>query len=168
MQTLDETFFSFTYGGDCVGLSAAKVCIPKIKEEKVPDHLDKVGRLLKDGFNNLADQYQLRDYVECIGYPCRSIISFDGQGKLDELEIKSFFQQELLRRGILWAAYHALSWSHSEEDIFCTLNAYEETLALFKKILDSKVTLRSNIEGKLVEPVFRKVADFNSYTNKNK
>ena len=143
LETLDQTFFSFTYGGDCIGLSAAKACIPKIKKEKVPDHLNKVGELLKNGFNNLTDQYQLRDYVECIGYPCRSIISFDGQGYLDELEMKSFFQQELLRRGILWTAYHALSWSHSEEDILNTLNAYEETLVLFKKILDSKVTLKT-------------------------
>ena len=55
--------------------------------------------------------------MECIGYPCRSIISFNGQGKYNDLEIKSYFQQELIRRGILWAAYHALSWSHKEKDI---------------------------------------------------
>jgi glutamate-1-semialdehyde aminotransferase len=35
MSTLDQTFFSFTYGGDCLGLAAAKTCIPKMKNNKV-------------------------------------------------------------------------------------------------------------------------------------
>ncbi len=110
MFSLEKTFFSFTYGGDCVGLAAAKVCIPKLKREKVPDHLWKVGGVLKDGFNKLAKQHDLSDYVQCLGYPCRTIISFDGRNVYDPLEMKSYFQQELLRRGILWTAYHALSF----------------------------------------------------------
>ena len=48
-------------------------------------------------------------------YPCRTIISFNGRGKYNDLEIKSYFQQELFRRGILWAAYHSLSWSHKKK-----------------------------------------------------
>ena len=47
LQVLDKTFFSFTYGGDCIGLSAAKICIPKMKHEKVSDHLWKVGELFR-------------------------------------------------------------------------------------------------------------------------
>ena len=35
MENLRDVFFSFTYGGDCIGLSAAKACIPKIKEKEV-------------------------------------------------------------------------------------------------------------------------------------
>ena len=117
MSSLSKTFFSFTYGGDCIGLAAAKACIPKLEREDVAGHLDRVGTKLKDGFNKLAKEHNLQEFVECIGYPCRSIISFNGQGKYNDLEIKSYFQQELIRRGILWAAYHALSWSHKEKDI---------------------------------------------------
>ena len=97
----------------------------------------------------------------------RSIISFNGQKKHDDLEIKSFFQQELIRRGILWAAYHALSWSHKDKDIKKTLRAYDEVMGLFKNIIKNNLNLRSMIEGIPVKPVFRKVADFNSYTRKN-
>ena len=109
----------------------------------------------------------MQEFVECIGYPCRSIISFNGQNKYDDLEIKSFFQQELIRRGILWAAYHALSWSHKDKDIKKTLRAYDEVMGLFKNIIKNNLNLRSMIEGIPVKPVFRKVADFNSYTRKN-
>ena len=166
MSTLSKTFFSFTYGGDCIGLAAAKACIPKLEKENVAGHLNSVGKILKKGFNELAKKHDLQNFVECIGYPCRSIISFNGNKKYNDLEIKSFFQQELIRRGILWAAYHALSWSHKTKDINKTLNAYDEVMDLFKKISNNKINLRSKIEGIPVEPVFRKVADFNSYTRK--
>jgi glutamate-1-semialdehyde aminotransferase len=163
MFSLEKTFFSFTYGGDCIGLAAAKACIPKIRRENVPTHLAQVGTVLKDGYNRLTETYGLSEFTQCIGYPCRTIISFDGRKRFDPLEMKSFFQQELIRRGILWAAYHALSYSHSMEDIETTLNAYEDVLRMFRKVANSTQTLRSLIEGEPVKPVFRKVADFNSY-----
>jgi len=164
--SLEKTFFSFTYGGDCIGLAAAKACIPKIKRERVPDHLRAVGTLLQDGFNALAAEIGVSDFVQCIGYPCRSIISCDGCGRYDPLEIKSYLQQELIRRGILWAAYHALSLSHSISDIEYTLGCYEDALKLLKHAVDTHKNIRSLIEGNPVQPVFRKVADFNAYTLK--
>jgi len=168
MQVLDKTFFSFTYGGECLGLAAAKACIPKIRREKVPAYLMKLGQVLKDGFNDLAKSHGLEEFVQCIGYPCRSIISFNGNGQFNELEMKSFFQQELIRRGVLWAAYHALSWSHSKSDIQSTLNFFDEIMKMFKTVINKNISLRNMIEGEPVKPVFRKVSDFNSYTSKSK
>lgn len=166
MSVLEKTFFSFTYGGDCIGLAAAKACIPKVKRLKVPEHLWKVGARLKKGFNDLAEKNRVSDFLQCIGYPCRSIIAMDGQGRFDTLEIKSYFQQELLRRGVLWTAYHALCFAHKEADVETTLVAYDEAMNLLRKALDAPQSLRSLIEGEPVRPVFRKVADFNSYIAK--
>ena len=168
MSVLDKTFFSFTYGGDCIGLSAAAACMPKIKREKVPEHLFNIGQDLKDGFNELAKIHKVEDFVQCLGYSCRSIISFNGQGIYDELEMKSFFQQELIRQGILWAAYHALSWSHEKKDIEFTLNAFDRVMSMFRGIIVNRSSLNSMIEGEVVKPVFRKVSDFNSYTTKTR
>jgi glutamate-1-semialdehyde 2,1-aminomutase/spore coat polysaccharide biosynthesis protein SpsF len=74
----------------------------------------------------------------------------------------------MIRRGVLWAAYHALTWSHKLEDIEYTLACYDETLAEFKKIVDKNDKIKHHLEGPPVEPVFRKVADFMSYTMKDK
>ncbi len=168
MKLLDKTFFSFTYGGDCIGLAAADVCIPKIQKLKVPNHLDEVGKILKDGINNSVTNYDLLDFVECIGFPCRSILAVKGNKKYNDLEIKTYIQQELIRRGILWAAYHAISWSHKKKDIYKTVNAFDEIFADLKKIIDSGKNISHYLEGKTVQPVFRQVADFNSYITKNK
>ncbi len=162
-----DIFFSFTYGGDCIGLSAAKVAIPKIVECDVPKHLTKVGTILKDGINNLAKQYDVYDYIKCLGYPCRTVVALEGMGKFEALELKSYFQQEMARGGVLWAAYHALSYSHSVEDMHYTLNVFEDAIKGFKKVLDNGQSLLSKIEGEPVKPVFRKVTDFNSFTVKD-
>ena len=91
MECLQDVFFSFTYGGDCVGLSAAKACIPKIKDKSVINHLY-VTKYLMDEINNYAEDLKIDDYIKCIGY-FRSVIKFDGQGKIDELVLKSFFNR---------------------------------------------------------------------------
>ena len=163
MEALDKTFFSFTYGGDCIGLSAAEACIPKLQRENVPDHLWNVGKVLKDGFNQLAATHNLEEFMQCIGYPCRSIISFNGRGKYNELELKSILQQELVRRGVLWTGYHALSWTHTSKEINLTLNAYDESMSVVKNIMTKGMRIRDYIEGSTIKPVFRKVSDFNSY-----
>ena len=73
-----------------------------------------------------------------------------------------------MRRGILWTAYHALCYSHKIEDIEYTLSCYDNVMSLFSDIVDKKKKLRPQIKGTPVKPVFRRVADFMSYTIKEK
>ena len=167
MKLLDKTFFSFTYGGDCIGLSAAKATIEKIKKKNVIEHIYKMGNHLKKGINNLSMKHGLQDYIKCVGYPCRSILSINGNKKFNDLEIKTFIQQELFKRGILWAAYHTISWSHKKREIDKTLNAFSDIFDIFeKKFIKSNLRIKNSLEGKMLKPVFRKVADFNSYITK--
>ena len=168
MSCLDRTFFSFTYGGDCVGLAAAKACLIKLKKNNVAKHLDIYGKKLKNGLNELIDTYQLNDFVSCLGYPCRTVVSLEGNSVFDNLSMKSWFQQELLKRGILWTAYHALSYKHDDKEIKKTLIAFDEIFKEFKKIKDNNLKLESLLLGKKIEPVFRKVADFNAYIQKDR
>ena len=167
MKLLDKTFFSFTYGGDCIGLSAAKATIEKIKKKNVIKHIYKMGTRLKDGINNLSKEHGLQDYINCVGYPCRSILSINGNQKFNDLEIKTFIQQELFKRGILWAAYHTISWSHKKKEIDKTLNAFSDVFKLFeKKFIKDNLKIKNSLQGKVLRPVFRQVADFNSYITK--
>ena len=168
MKCLDKTFFSFTYGGDCIGLAATKTCIPKLKRLNVAKHLDNVGKRLKKGYNKLAEEFRVNEFTSCIGYNCRTIVSFNPPNGTDVLIMKSWFQQELLKRGVLWTAYHALSYMHKEKEIDHTLDAFYDIFKSLRKIVDSKKDLKNLLEGEPVKPVFRKVADFNSYIQKDK
>lgn len=162
----DDVFFSFTYGGECLGLAAAKTCINKLIKEKVPHHLNNVGSYYKDSLNKIIKNYKLDHFISCDGHPCRSIVTIKDIKNYKNLETKTFIQQELFRRGILWAAYHSLSFMHKKNDISKTLKAFDETFDKLNKIISRNRNIRSQIEGDLVSPVFRKVSDFNSFIDK--
>ena len=156
----ENTFFSFTYGGECLSLAAARATTDKIRREKVIDRIWRIGGKLQDGVNDLAAQHGLEDFVRCIGVPCRSILAFDGQGRLEALEIKSLFIQELVKRGVLCCGFHAICAAHGETEIEMTLEAYGAAMRLFRSVLDKGRTIADVLEGKPVEPVLRKIVDF--------
>ena len=52
-----------------------------------------------------------------------ALIVFDDKSG-QSLLMKSFVQQELIKRGILWSGFHNMCYSHTEADLDYTLAAY--------------------------------------------
>jgi glutamate-1-semialdehyde 2,1-aminomutase len=153
-----DVFFFTTFGGEALSLAAAKATINFMKENNVQAYLEKQGAKLKYGYNKIAEEYGM-SYTRCIGFPCRTMITFDASAG-NPLEIKSLFQQEMIKRGILWNGFHNMSYSHSDEDIEYTLKTYRIVLEIIKKAVDEKDIL-GHLKGLPVEPVFRKTGNFN-------
>jgi len=153
-----EVFFYTTFGGETLSLAAAKATIEFMKENYVQEYLTLQGSKLKEGFNNIALHNDM-NYTRCSGYNFRSIVSFNSSAG-DPLELKSLVQQELIKRGILWSGIHNMCYSHSNTDIDYTLSAYEEVLPILKQAVNEK-NVNKYLMGKPVEPVFRKVDNFN-------
>ena len=156
----EEVFFFTTFGGEALSLAAAVATIREMIEKNVPAALAEKGKKLKDGYNVIAAELGVADYTRCTGYDCRSLISFDATAG-NPLELKSFVQQELIKRGILWSGFHNMSFSHTDEDIVYTLEAYREVLGLLKDAVDRGV-VAAELRGLPVEAVFRKVSNFNT------
>jgi glutamate-1-semialdehyde aminotransferase len=155
----EEVFFFTTFGGEALSLAAAVATIEEMIEKDVPAWLAEKGRKLKDGYNALAEEWGIAHYTRCIGYDCRSLVSFEATAG-NPLELKSFVQQEMIKRGILWSGFHNMSFSHTEEDVEYTLRAYREVLGLLKEVVLRK-EVGASLRGAPVEPVFRKVSHFN-------
>ncbi len=156
----EEVFFFTTFGGEALSLAAAVATITEMKEKNVAAYLAEKGKRLKDGYNTLAAELTIAHYTRCAGYDCRTMVSFDANAG-NPLELKSFVQQEMIRRGILWSGFHNMSYSHTDEDIDYTLAAYREVLGLLKQAVESN-EVASLIKGAVIEPVFRKVSNFNT------
>jgi len=160
MKVLEkDVFFFTTFGGEALSLAAAKATINELKEKNVPAYLSKQGKKLKDGYNQIADELNM-PYTKCIGYECRSMITFDASAG-NPLEMKSLVQQEMIKRGILWGGFHNMSFSHTDKDVEYTLKTYQDVLQILKKAVDEK-NVRGYLKGEPVEPVFRKVTNFNT------
>jgi len=160
MSLLNEKVFFFTtFGGDALSLAATKATLQELKEKDVPKYLQLLGKRLKDGYNEIARNLDMT-FTRCIGYDARTMVVFDASAG-NGLEIKSYVQQELGKRGILWSSFHNMSFSHTIADVEYTLAAYGEVLPLLKDALQ-KGDLRSRIKGDLVAPVFRRTSNFNT------
>ncbi|HEY4060606.1 MAG TPA: aminotransferase class III-fold pyridoxal phosphate-dependent enzyme [Puia sp.] len=156
----EEVFFFTTFGGEALSLAAAVATIRELIEKNVPAYLAEMGKRLKDGYNALAEELGISGYTRCTGFDCRSLVSFDATAG-NPLELKSFVQQELIKRGILWSGFHNMSYSHTEEDIAYTLLAYREVLGLLKEAAAGGA-VAAGLHGRPVEAVFRKVSNFNT------
>ena len=154
-----DVFFFNTFGGEALSLAAAKATIEEMKEKDVIKYISTNGRILIEGINKILYNSDI-DFIEVKGYPFRSMLSFK-ESAGDPLLQKSFVQQELFKRGILWSGFHNISFSHTNIDIEYTLSAYNEVLLMLKDVIQNN-ELASSIRGIPVQPVFRKTSDFNT------
>lgn len=154
MELFDEVFFSFTFGGETLSLAAATATVTEMQRKNVIGHLWEQGRKLQDGYRTLAAEYGLQPYTDCIGLPPRTVITFQDETRTESLVLKSLFQQECLKRGVLFSGGQNLCYSHSDADIDYTLRVYRTALEILRDAIVSG-NPAARLEGPPVQPVFR-------------
>lgn len=154
MELFDEIFFSFTFGGDAVSLAASLATIREMRDKDVIAQLWAQGQKLKDGYNVLAQEFGIEQYTECIGLPPHTVAVFNDESGTESLILKSLFQQECLKRGVLFSVGHNVCYSHSDSDVDHTLRVHRTALEILSRAIREGDVLEK-LEGKPVEPVFR-------------
>jgi glutamate-1-semialdehyde aminotransferase len=154
-----DVFFFTTFGGEALSLAAAKATMLKLRAERVPEHIAKLGQRVLDGFSALVEEIELT-CVRAIGLPYRTMLGFDGT-ECDPLALKSFVQQELLRHGVLWGGFHNFSLAHTNDDVDHLLAAYREILPRLKVAVAER-SVEKQLRGRPLEPVFRKTTKFHT------
>lgn len=160
MELFNSQVFSYTtFGGEALSLAACIATIKELRDKNVPQYLDEKGGLLKDGYNRIAIETGMDIYTRCIGYNCRSMVTFTPEAG-NGLEVKTLMQQEMIKRGILWAGFHNMCFSHTDEDIAYTLSAYRDVMPVMKEAITSG-NVKQYLKGEVLEAVFRKVSNYN-------
>ncbi|HTE45389.1 MAG TPA: SDR family oxidoreductase [Gemmatimonadaceae bacterium] len=154
-----DLFFYTTFGGEALSLAAAQATLREISKHNVPEHLERVGGIMRDGYNAVATDLGIADRTACIGAGCRSLVTFTGIP--DPLVHKTLLQQEMIRRGILWSGGHVVSYSHTDQDAAFVVDVYAEVLPLIADAIRTG-DARRHLRGATVEPVFRRTGQFNT------
>lgn len=150
-----DVFYFTTFGGEALSLAATIATLDEMKAKNVPLYLASQGQKIKDGFNALREKHGMTEYITIGGYPCRSIVNFTEKAG-DALVLKTYLQQEMIKRGILWSSFHNMCLSHSDADVQYTLDVYDDIFPTFKQLIESN-SVASALKGQVLEPVFRKV-----------
>ncbi|MBI5698792.1 aminotransferase class III-fold pyridoxal phosphate-dependent enzyme [Candidatus Saganbacteria bacterium] len=155
MAIFDEVFYSFTFGGECLSLAASIATVREMIDKDVIKGIWAKGKKLQDGFNDLAKALNMARIARCVGLPPHTVITYDDLGGIDPLLVRTLFQQEALKRGVLAIGVHNTCYSHSDDDVASTLKAYDETLQIIKEALKDG-DIHRFLKGKPVQAVFRK------------
>lgn len=157
MRAMDEVFYSFTFGGECLSLAAARATLDEMRTQPVIDHIWEIGTRLREGFNRLIADFGMQRYIDCVGLAPRTFVMFRDIDDTPALIVKSLFQQEVLKRGVLsLTGAHCVTFSHTVEDVEYTLAVYQEALEIVKRAAQQRA-VRDRLEGRPIEPVFRPI-----------
>jgi glutamate-1-semialdehyde aminotransferase/spore coat polysaccharide biosynthesis protein SpsF (cytidylyltransferase family) len=154
MKVFEDVFFSFTFGGEALSLAAGLATLKEIQAKPVIRFIWAQGKKLQDGIRVFARELGLADLVDCVGKPCWTVLTFKNRSGEAWPALKSLFQQEVIKRGILFANGNNVTYSHADADIERALLVYRDALKIVKKAVDEN-RVEKLLEGPPIEPVFK-------------
>jgi len=131
MEAAQNSFISSTYWTERIGPTAAIACIKKMLKEKVPEHLERQGKIVQNTWKNNASKYGLKIHVDGI-YPLGHF-TFDYE---KPLILKTLFTQLMLEKGFLASNSYYASFAHKKIHIEKYSNAVDESFSFIKKVID--------------------------------
>ena len=154
MRGMEEIFFSTTFGGETLSLAAARATIQKMRREPVLEVMRARGRRILDELGALLVSSGAGEWISVSGHPSWSVVSFSDAAPYSSWDLKTYFLQELLARGVLSLGSHNLSYAHSEADVDALLAAYAELLPSLAAAVREK-RLERELRGERLAPLFR-------------
>lgn len=154
MMLMEDIFYSGTFAGETVSLAAAKTVLNRIEKENIPEKIKEVGQYLLDELEKLIIKHKLNNILSVAGHPSWSFLVFSDTSDISSLEIKTYYFQEIFKRGILTLGTHNLSDSHTMGDIDLLMLVYDEVFGLIHKKISTS-TLISSLECNALEPLFK-------------
>ncbi len=151
MDAAQTTFISSTAWTERIGPTAALATIKKMQEKSVPAHLKKIGGMIGEGWKRLAKKHEIKVGV----HPPEAIIglSFEYENKL---EIKTLFNQEMLKRGYLATDHIFVSYAHKEEHVKQYLESVDQVFGIISKAIKQN-KVKELLEGPVVHSGFKRL-----------
>jgi len=139
---LGPAYQAGTMAGNPASVSAGIACLQELRKPGTYEHLERLGRMLADGLEELAARHGIELTVNRVcgalsthfcGHP---VTNYEEAGRSDGERFAKFFRA-MLDRGVCLAPSKYEAWfimtSHTENDIAETLAAAEESFILLKK-----------------------------------
>ena len=153
MKLLEEVFFSFTFGGETLSLAASKVVLTKLIEYPILKEISVMGEHLIAGVNRIISDLQLNNMISISGHPSWTFLNYFDINNYSKDVIKTYYLQELFKRGILCIGTHNLSHSHTPEDINTLLDVYREIFEALQLHIKNEA-LECELQCDILKPLF--------------
>ena len=143
---------STTHGAETHALAAAREVMNIYQREPVIKTLWERGERLAAGIKKAAIDQGVDEQIATFGKPCCLVYGTKDQDKQPSQGFRTLFIQESMKRGVLGSSL-VVSYSHTEQDIDRTIEAFHGAMGVYKKALDEG--LEKYLVGRPVKPVMR-------------
>jgi glutamate-1-semialdehyde aminotransferase len=154
MQTIEEIFFSGTFGGETLSLAAANAVINKLKNENILGTMESVGLRLISEVNRLILEKELSKVVEIKGHPTWSFLIFKDVNGYSSFQIKTYFLQEIFKKNIYTLGTHNINFAHKNSDIDILIEAYDQIFSELINLINNG-NLIDSLECECISPLFK-------------
>lgn len=136
MDVAQESFISSTFWTERVGFTAAISTIEKLLDERVWEHLIKIGNLIGEIWKDKSYKYNLDIKVTDF----KPLVTFKfNYGELNSA-LSTLFTQEMLKHGYLAANSVYVSYAHSEETLEQYSAAVDKVFSTISKSIEENKT----------------------------
>lgn len=154
MRLMEDVFFSFTFGGETLSLTAAKAVMTKMQREPVLATIHRRGQAILDGVAERIREHGVDGLCRVSGHPAWSFFHIADAGPYTALDLKTLYLQEMFERGILTLGTHNVSYAHSGDDVARLLGAYDEILPMLREAVDRE-DLLDRLHCEPLRPLFQ-------------
>ena len=154
MMEMEEIFFSGTFGGELLSLAAAKVVLQRQLREDMCGELRANGQDLSDQTEQAIAENRLEAVLKISGHPSWRFLNWTATQNYSVDEIKTFFMQEIFKRGVLVLSTHNITLAHTPKINSAIAAAYNEVFSELNRVLKSQ-TLREELTVEPLKPLFK-------------
>jgi adenosylmethionine-8-amino-7-oxononanoate aminotransferase len=145
---------STTHGGETTAIAAGLATMDIFENNNVVDYNKKIGQYFIDGVNKIFNDQDVKDYFDMKGFNWNVGLIVKNSKKEPCMFYRTLFMQEMIKRGVLYQGILSPCYSMTENDIDLMLEAFNDSVKLFKKALE--VGYEKYLVGSEIKPVFRK------------
>ncbi len=151
MQAAQSSFISSTYWTERIGLAAALATIHKHRRCNVPEHLHRIGQMVRDGWCLAAGRVGLP--IEIGGIVPMSHFTIRGE---QSQAAHTLFTQLMLERGFLAGRAFYATYAHQDHIIEEYLQAVEGVFSTIARALE-RGTVRDMLKGPVAHTGFARL-----------
>jgi glutamate-1-semialdehyde aminotransferase len=152
MKEIENIFFSGTFGGELLSLAAAKTVIQMHLNFDITGRITSVGSKIALELQKIINSYKMEEFLQISGHPTWKFLNWAGNEQFSTQVVKTYFMQEMFKRGVLVLSTHNNSLSLTEKLSEQVINVYGEVISdLSKSIRDT--SLLSKLHVKPIQPL---------------
>ena len=152
MEAAQNTFISSTFWTERIGTSAALKTLEIMERIKSWKIVPEIGIKIIEFWKQVSSFYNVKILISGIS----SIPTFNFEGK-NSLIYKTYFTQEMLKKGFLASNIIFVSISHNEKILQKYFNAFEDIFSKMNKLNRENKKIKKFLEGPICASAFRRL-----------